>query len=203
MSPDVPSDEPITPEQSERVRRELARLGTDDASAPAIPPAVSARVLAALRAAPPAHAERGPRLRRLQLAGAVLGLCAVAAGIGVGVAMLTRDSSSGASGPAAELTAERITVTPTVPLPPTQIAALLTRPPDYGPLADPQACLAGLETVGTTRVLGAQPVDMRGRPGVLMVLPGDTSQHVVAIVVAPNCGADDSELLASTVLRRP
>jgi hypothetical protein len=50
----VASDAPITPElraAEQRVRDELARLGADPESAPAVPAAVTARITAALRQA--------------------------------------------------------------------------------------------------------------------------------------------------------
>jgi len=52
-------------------------------------------------------------------------------------------------------------------------------------------------------VLGARPVDMHGRPAVLMVLPGDTPKALVALVVEANCSSADTALLADTVVRRP
>lgn len=190
----------------ERVRRELARLGTDEATAPDVPAAVTARVGAALQAASahPAHSIRRPRLRWLQVIGLVIGLGAVLVGIIVGASMLARGPSPPLSaGP----TAERITVSrPAIPLSESQIVGLLSRAPDYGPLADPQrraGCLDALGYAPTTPVLGAQPVDMYGRPGVLMLLPGDTAKAVVALVVEPNCTAAHTGLLADTVVTRP
>ena len=213
----------------DRVRRELAELGADEASAADVPAAVTARVGAALqavprkRAVPPpppghrvlgasgrkaAHAARGsrPRSRRLRRLGALAGLFAAVVAVGLGAVMLVRPPSPApSSGP----TAEHLTVSPPphgIPLSDPQIVGLLTDRPDYGPLTDPQrraSCLDGLGYPATTKVLGAQPVDIHGRPGVLLVLPGDTAKTVVALVVAPNCSAAGTELLASTVVTRP
>ncbi len=200
----------------DRVRRDLAHLGTDAASAPDVPAAVTARVGAALQAThrvtgsarpPAAHSVRRsvPRMRRLQLVGVVAGLCAGVIAVGLGVVMLRAPAPTPSAGP----TAERITVSHPardIPLSDPQIVGLLTRGPDYGPLADPQrraSCLSGLGYPATAMVLGARPVDMHGRPAVLMVLPADTPQSVVALVVAPNCSAAGTELLARTVLTRP
>ena len=212
----------------DRVRRDLAELGTDEASAADVPAAVTARVGAALQAVPlsgrcpqpcrdtalratrraAAHAVRGslPRSRRLQRLGALAGLFAAVVAVGLGAVMLIRPQLSATSaGP----TAEHITVSPPprdIPLSDPQIVGLLTDRPDYGPLADPQrraSCLNGLGYPATTKVLGARPVDMQGRPAVLMVLPGDTPKALVALVVEPNCSSADTALLADTVVRRP
>ena len=52
-------------------------------------------------------------------------------------------------------------------------------------------------------MLGARPLDMHGRPAVLMLLPGDTPEAVVAVVVEPDCNAAHTGLLAKTVVTRP
>lgn len=191
------------PAALERVRRELAELGADEGSAPDVPPAVTARVVAALRAQP-AHSMRPPRLRRSQVIGLVVGLGAILAGVIVGASMLAREPSSRLStGP----TAERITVSrPAIPLSEPQIVELLSRTPDYGPLADPQrraSCLDGLGHSATTPVLGARPVDMYGRPAVLLLVPGNTPEAVIALAVDPNCNAAHTGPLATTVVTRP
>jgi hypothetical protein len=195
-------------DEERRVRQDLARLGADDASAPPVPAAVTARIVAALRAAappPPAHAVRPP-VPRLRIAGAVLGLAAAAVGGAVGVAaLLNGDAPTPSAGP----TAEQITASPhetDVPLSDTQIVGLLAGRPDYGPLHDPRrraSCLSGLGYSAATEVLGARPVDVHGRQGVLMVLPGDTPKALVALVVGPNCSSAEAGLLADTVVTRP
>lgn len=95
----------------ERVRRELARLGADEASADEVPPEVSARIGAALRNAP-AHSARAP-LNRTKTIVLVVGLIAVVAAALIGVAMLARKPQSPFSDPGP--TAEHITVTRTLP----------------------------------------------------------------------------------------
>ena len=204
----------------DRIRRDLARLGADESSAPAVPAAVTARVGAALQAAhhprldhqvvgdtpsgAAAHSLRRsvPRLRRLQL---LAGLCAAVLAAGLGALMLVRPPSQA---PSAGPTAELITVPPPrdFPLSETQVIGLLSASPDYGPLGDPlrrAGCLNGLGYPTSTSVLGARPVDVHGRPGVLMVLPGDTPAALVALVVALNCSSADTGLLAETLVRRP
>ncbi len=78
------------PEQ--RVRRALEHLGADAASAPDVPPGVTTRVSAALRAAPPpaAHAVRSSRRRlgRFQTIAVIVGLGAAAVLITVGTLTL-------------------------------------------------------------------------------------------------------------------
>jgi hypothetical protein len=188
----------------DRVRRDLSELGTDAASAPDVPPAVTARVVAALRAQP-THSMRRPPLRRLQIFGLVIGLVAAAAAVVLGGLMLVRDPAPTRSpGP----TAKSITVSPPprdVPLPDPEIVGLLSRAPDYGPLADPQRRASCLDGLGypATKVLGARPVDMFGRPAVLMVLPGDIPKTVVALVVEPSCSSAHTGLLANRVVTRP
>jgi hypothetical protein len=188
-----------------RVRHDLARLGADAGSAPPVPDAVTARIVAALRAAPPppAHAARPPV--RLRVVAAIVGLGAAAVGVVLGTATVRTGS---APAPPAGPTAELITVSARdkVPLSDRQIAGLLTRPPDYGPLDDPRrraACLGGLGYPGATPILGARPVDVHGRPGVLLVLAGETPDALVAVVVRPNCDSAESGLLAETVVSRP
>lgn len=197
------------------VRRDLAELGADEASAPDVPAEVTARVGAALQAEPPhrvdgsrlppTHAVRGS-VPRLQVIALVAGIGAALAGVVVGAFMLTRDPApTYSAGP----TAKTITVSRPardIPLSGPQIADLLFRGPDYGPLADPQrraACLSGLGYSSATEVLGARPLDVDGRPGVLMLLPSDSPRTVVALVVAPNCNSAHTGLLANTVVTRP
>ncbi|BBY81109.1 hypothetical protein H7I53_04290 [Mycolicibacterium pulveris] len=190
-----------------RVRDELARLGRDQASAPEVHDSVTARVVAALRAAGagPAHSVRRPRLRRLQVLGLVVGIGAALVGVVVGVAMLAdTPPTSRDPGP----TARSMTVspsTPPIPLSDAEILALLDRPADYGPLADPKPLASCLDGLGYSAVtpLGAGPVDVGGRAGVLLLLPGETDRAVVAVVVPPTCTAAHTGLLASTTLHRP
>jgi len=187
----------------DRVRRELAALGADEDSAPDVPPEVTARVITALRAEP-AHTVRTTPLRRLQVIGLVVGLGAVVAGAIVGVTMLGRpEAPRFPVGP----TAEKITVDrpAAIPLPDPQVIALLSQTPDYGPLADPQrrgSCLGGLGYPPGTTVLGAQPLDMHGQPAVLMLLPGETPETVVAVVVEPGCNGAHTGLLAKSSVTR-
>lgn len=169
-------------------------------------PAPTGAALPGLRRRPPAHAVGPPRLRRFRVLGLVVGVGAALVAVVTGAVMLICDHAPARStGP----TAESITVSrppPNIPLSDLQILGLLSRSPDYGPLADPQrraSCLSGLGYSGTTTVLGAQPVDMHGRPGVLLVVQGDTARAVVALVVDPNCNSTRTGLLADTVVTRP
>lgn len=194
------------------VRRDVAAVGA--ASAPDAPPQVTARVSAALRSAVPlsgappgggAHAAR-PRIRPLRTIPAVAGLCAVLAAVGFGTAALLRAPDPTPSTP---VTAEHITVsTPpmAIPLSQDEILGLLNLSPDYGPLADPArraSCLSGLGYPASTQVLGARPIEINGRPGILLVVPGDTPHGLVAYAVAPNCSAADTGLLANTQIPHP
>ncbi|MGE2718910.1 hypothetical protein [Mycolicibacterium celeriflavum] len=194
--------------QVERVRRGLARLADDEASAPDVPSHVTERIGAALRSAStPGHAVERPRLRRVHVLGLVIGLVAAVAGVVIGTLMLMREPAPRLSQPG--LTAERITVSrppPSVPLTGPQLLGLLSTPPEYGPLSDAgrrAACLQGLGRPATTPVLGARPVDMGGRPAVVLLLPGQAPDEMVAMVVDAGCRAAHGELLAETVVKRP
>ncbi len=186
-----------------RVRHDVAAVAADPASAPEPPPDLTARISAALRSAGPppgpAHSAR-PRIRPARVAAAFAGLAAALAGIGLGTAALLHTP---ASTPSTEVTAEHITVSaPTaIPLSHSQILELLHRNPDYGPLGDPQrraSCLTGLGYPPSTQVLGARPVEVGARPGVLLVLPADTPGNLAVVAVGPGCSAADTGLLADT-----
>ena len=197
-----------------RVRRDIAALGTDASSAPEVAPQVVGSVAAALRAERPersrrraAHTVRPGRLpRSARVAVAVAGLAAAAAAVWLGTAALITAPPPTPSRPT---TAEHITVSRppmTIPLSDQQIRALLDGQPDLGPFADPQrrtSCLAGLGYPVDARVLAARPVEIAGRPAILLVLPGDTPGTVAALAVAPTCSSADTGLLADRIVNRP
>lgn len=188
-----------------QVRRDVAAMGT--ASAPDAPPQVTARVCAASADAPRGgtHSAR-PRVRPLRFIAAAAGFCAVLAAVGFGTIALLHapDPAPGST----SVTAEHITVSPptVIPLSQDEILGLLDHTPDYGPLADPArraSCLSGLGYPASTQVLGARPIEINARPGVLLVVPGDTPRGVAAYAVALNCSAADTGLLAETAIPRP
>jgi len=201
--------EPTAPEQLaalDQVRRDLAALGTDSASAPDVPAAVTARVGAALRAEGRGPAHSLQRTPRWQLIALVAGVAAALIGAVVGALMLAhKPAPNWSAGP----TAESITVSrpaTELPLPTPQVVGLLSQSPDYGPLADAErraSCLSGLGYSATTPVLGARPLDMDGRPAVLMLLPADTPGKVLALVVEQDCDAAHTGLLVNTLVTRP
>ncbi|EUA56612.1 hypothetical protein I553_8660 [Mycobacterium xenopi 4042] len=140
------------------VRRDLATLGADPASAPDIPPGVVARITAALRSATvpagrahPAHAV-APQPRAARIIATAAGVGAAVAAIGLGTAALLRSPAP----PGAPTTVQHITVSrpsATLPLAASEILELLDRAPDYGPLGDPvrrASCLTGLGYPGAT-----------------------------------------------------
>lgn len=195
-----------------QVRRDIAALGADPASAPDVAPAVIEGIGATLHAEPhsrlrAAHAVRPTRLPRpARLGVALAGLVAAVVAVWLGTTALL---TSPASAPSRPTTAQHITVSRppmTIPLSDQQILALLDREPDYGPLADPQrraSCLDGLGYPTATQVLGARPVEVAARPSVLLVLPGDTPDTVKALAVAPTCSSVITGLLADRVVDRP
>ncbi|GBG40992.1 hypothetical protein [Mycobacterium montefiorense] len=192
-----------------QVRRDVAAAGADPESAPEPPAEVTARIAAALRSAGPAgspsvpaHSAR-PRIRPARVAAGAAG---VLAAIGFGTAALLNAPTPTPSTPT---TAEHITVsTPpmAIPLSAAEIVGLLHRAPDYGPLSEPArraSCLGGLGYPASTQVLGARPIEINARPGVLLVLPADTAADLAVFAVALNCSAADTGLLASTQVPRP
>ncbi len=127
------------------------------------------------------------------------------AAIGVGTAALLNAPDSTPTAPA---TADHITVStpvPVIPLSDAEIRDLLQRPPDFGALSNASqraSCLGGLGYPATEPVLGARPVEVNARPGVLLVMRGDTPDSLVAYAVALNCSAADTGLLATTAIPR-
>jgi hypothetical protein len=149
-----------------------------------------------------AHAARPPANTR-RLVAALVGAAALLAAIGIGTAALLRSPGPTRS---AVTSANTITVAPTIPLSGRELAALVDRSPDFGPLADPKrraACLSGLGYPSSVQVLGAEPLRVDGRPAVVLVLPGERPGDLVALAVAPSCSAVDTGLIADTTARRP
>ena len=203
-----------TMEALNRVRRDIAALGADGPSAPDVAPEVVDGIAARLRAERPersrlraAHSIRPGRLpRSARVAVGVTGLVAAAVAAWLGTTALI---TAPAPTPSRPTTAEHITVSRppmTIPLSDQQILALLNDKPDFGPLADPHrrtSCLAGLGYPADVRVLGARPVEIAGRPAVLLVLPADTPNTVSALAVAPTCSSVNTGLLADRLVDRP
>jgi hypothetical protein len=198
-----------TMEALNRVRRDVAALGSDPSSAPPVAPEIVDGIAAGLRAEPAgaAHAvHRGRFPRPTRLAFAAAGLAAAAAAAWLGVSALVTPPAPMPSRPT---TIEHITVSrppPTIPLSDQQIVALLDRAPDFGPLTDPRrraSCLAGLGYPAGTRVLGARPVDITGHPAVLLVLPGEAPETLAALAVAPTCSSANTGLSADRIVHRP
>jgi hypothetical protein len=199
-----------------QVRYDVAALATDAASAPDAPSGVVTSVQEALRSAVSPVGKSGARGRAVhsvrpglppaRVVAGVAGAAAVIAGIAVGTAALVAVPAPTPSAPA---TALHITVPPratTIPLTAPLILGLLDRSPDYGALSDAarrSSCLIGLGYPASTRVLGAQPVEINGRPAVLLVVPGNVPDALTAVAVAPNCSSTDTGLLVETVVRRP
>ncbi|QLL07454.1 hypothetical protein [Mycobacterium vicinigordonae] len=185
-----------------QVRRDLAALAAEPA--PNAPPQLVDSVAAALRSPGAAHAARPP-MRSARVIAGLVGFAGVVAAIGLGTAALLRSPSSGSK---TDPTANHITVSapvPVIPLSDPEILALLHRPPDFGALTNPgqrASCLGGLGYPAGTPILGAQPVEVNSRPGVLLVMAGDTPGTVTAYAVALSCSAADTGLLATTTIPR-
>ena len=188
----------------DRVRRDLAELGQDAASAPPVPAEVSARLNELLRAQPAPPGRVAGWKRAAAVAGA--GAAALAAVLG-GIALIRTPASA----PSTRTSLGQITVSPAAPfgLSAAELQQVLTAPPTLGPLSDPRrrtACLTALGYRPETPILGARPLEVGGRPGILVMLPPvdpvgpDT---VTAVVVAPDCDATHHTALAQTVVGRP
>jgi hypothetical protein len=197
--------EPIIADQLaalDRVRREVAELGADRASTPDVPADVTARIDSALRSeAPLATPPRAPMLQPRHVAAAA-GVAAVIAAGTVGTAMLLGNGPAGD----VETSASSVAASAGLTVSASQLDELLNRPPDLGELADPQrrvSCLSGLGYPTSTSVLGAEPITVGGRRGLLLLLPGDVPERINAVVIGPNCSAVDTGLLVSTVVNRP
>ena len=156
----------------DEVQRLLRERGGDLAATAPIPPAVEARVHAALAAAPT------PSFPRRHAIGAAAAAVALLIGIG---ALLTWWPRSGPD-PTTIAAPESVTRA--------DVATLIGRRDD-GPLADPSAlaaCLAANEVAADTRVLGSGPISLDGRDATLLVLPGGAPGALVALAVGPRCG---------------
>ncbi|MDP9166579.1 MAG: hypothetical protein M3O32_11060, partial [Actinomycetota bacterium] len=128
-----------------------------------------------------------------------LGAIVAAAAVGTATLLEARSDGQEVAGPPAVADADQ-------PLSANQLEALLRQPPDLGDLADPRrlgACLGALGYPASTSPLGAQRWDVRGRPAVLMLLPGDAPRQITAIVVTPGCNSANTGLITSTVVDRP
>lgn len=188
----------------DRVRREVAALGVDAESAPDIPATVTARVGTALRSLPTPVVD--PPVSQWRGTAAIAGVLAAIAAVGVGSAMLLAKADPSQAGVTASSTTSPPRAMGGVPLPDGEILALLAQPADPGALAAPQrlaSCLSGLGYPPSASPLGARPLAVNGRPGVLLLLAGDLPGRVDAVVVAPNCSSMDTGLLASAVVDRP
>jgi hypothetical protein len=192
-----------------RVRREVADLGSHPSSAPDVDPAAVDRIGAALRAERTGAAHtvgRGRLPRSARLAVAAAGLLAVAVAAWLGTRALIASPASTTSRPT---TIDHITVSRpplTIPLSDQQILALVDHEPDFGPLTDPRrraSCLSGLGYPANARVLGARPIEIAGHPAILLALPGDAPGDVKAVAVAPTCSAANTGLSADRIVTRP
>lgn len=190
----------------DRVRRDLAELGQDTSSAPPVPAEVSARLAEALRAE---QDPQVPSARRWKSIAAVAGAGATVVAAVIGGMVLVRPTGHA---PSTMTSLGRITVSPpraALGLSEPQIQGLLSVPPDLGPLTDPQrrnACLSALGYPSGVQVLGARPMDVAGRGGVLVLMPPrapGTPNTIDAVVLAADCDAAHAGSLADTVVKRP
>lgn len=190
----------------DRVRRDLAELAQDTASAPPVPAEVSARLSEALRAAP---APQAPSARRWKSIAAVAGAGAAVVAAVVGGIVLMRPTGPT---PSTLTSLGRITVSPpraAIGMSEPQIQGLLSVPPDLGPLTDPRrrnACLSALGYPSDVPILGARPLEVSGRKGVLVLVPPRAPadpDSIAGLVLATDCDAAHARSLADTVVKRP
>ena len=151
------------------------------------------------------HRQNRPALRWRRVA-AVTGALAGVLALGIGLFALSAgdDATGPGSTRAPETSARHLTArSSAMPLTDAQILALLQRPPDLGPLVDPQPCLNSLDQPTGTPILGATPVSLGTRAAVLLLLPAADPSSVVAMLVASDCPAAGTGVLARTELARP
>ncbi|WP_149446542.1 hypothetical protein [Mycolicibacterium sp. P9-22] len=151
------------------------------------------------------HRHDRPALRWRRVAACTGALAAVLA-LGIGLFTLSTGDDTTSPGPVGppETSARHLTARPSaMPLSNPQILQLLQRPPDLGPLDYPKPCLNSLDQPAGTRILGATPVSLGARAAVLLVLPAPDPSSLIAVVVAPDCPAGGTGVLARTVLARP
>lgn len=193
---------------SARVRRELALLGSP-APAPDVPGDVTARIGAALRAAPrpdAAHSARPRRLSNAQRAGLGVGVGAAVLAVAVGAAALVDEPEPRfPRGPtASQITVDRPERT-AFPLTDDELRSVLASPSDLGPFTDPARradCLSGLGHPPGVDVVGGRRVEMAGTAAVVLLLPAPEPQRAVAVAVDQTCSAARPGLLAETVFDR-
>ena len=170
-------------------------------------------VVAPARGVPSHSLGRSGHRRPWRTAAAAVGVAATAATVVIGAVMLSQPPTAGHSADGAHsdrLMAQHITVSrrlqAPLPLSDPQIAGLLTRRPDLGPLADARrrgSCLRGLGYPSAAKVLGARSLELHGKPAVLLLLPGAAPDAVSAYIVDPDCNSTRTGLLAQTVVSRP
>ena len=151
---------------------------------------------------PAAHSRR-PTIRKGRLIAAGVGLAAVLAAVGLGTAALLKSTGPTTS---TLTSASLITVTPKMPISSRDLNGLIARSPDFGPLTDPKrraACLSALGYPSSVQVLGAETLQVDGRPAIVLVLPGDQPDVIIGVAVSANCSSVDTGLIADTTVRRP
>ena len=130
-------------------------------------------------------------------------MAAVLAAVGLGTAALLTSTGPTTS---TLTSASLITVTPKMPISSRDLNGLIARSPDFGPLTDPKrraACLSALGYSGSVQVLGAETLQVDGRPAIVLVLPGDEPDVIIGVAVSANCSSVDTGLIADTTVRRP
>ena len=152
------------------------------------------------------HAAR-PSLTPARAAATLAAIAALGITVGLGVAVLLRKVGPTSSSPTS---AKLITVTPSAvpsfPVHREELAALTHLLPDLGPLADSGRRIACLQALGyppSIAVRGGRRVDIGGRPGVVLVLPGPHPADLVAVAVRPDCTAAAPGLVAETTITSP
>ncbi len=167
-----------------------------------VEPHAASHTVTGVEVTAPVHARR-PRPSSPRRLAAVCGLAAAVTATVVAIPALLRSPDTTHS---TVTSANLITVTPRVPLSDRELTALVAHNPDFGSLADPKrrsSCLSALGYPGSTQVLGAQQVQIGGRAAVVLVLPGQQPDQLVALAVSPSCSSVNTGLIADTTVRRP
>lgn len=179
---------------------QLATTGAPDVGP--VPAGLAARIDAALAAEPAgvadlaaARARRTSSRRRLATAVAGLSAAAVAGAVALGVSL---DSEQVTGTPQALTTTTTSAAVAPLDLgsgTPGQQALRAVGKQDLGPLAADDVltgCLVANGLLATTPVLGSAEVVLNSQTGVLLLLPAGQAGVFTALVVGPDCAADNA-----------
>lgn len=189
-------------EALDSVTARLRDLGRDETSATPMPPHVAARLERAVAAAPmpaaahPVTSITELRRRRSLRAVAVAAAAAVVVIAGT-VTTVTLFRNSSTQPPMAAPTVTHAPPESSLDIPIGTLLAARDHHNVTGPLSDPATLRACLRAVGADRpVVGSLNLMYRGREAVAVLVPSVRPGKITALVVTPQCGPDNAQILA-------